>query len=198
MAYKGTHHRSVCLNEWIAFGNKKEGEHSGFSVVKIPVNATQAAAATSEYDTGFDLQAGWVVFDAWIVVNTIDATETVNVGTNSNDSGDADGLIVGASLGTAGFVYPDGTVTAGTTYSYFSANTRGALLADYKVGANGAGTEGLYHPKPYNVGTTAIDVTFTTSAGTDTAVFDIYLMIYDPTPAASIDTYSKETMAVAS
>lgn len=199
MALRYSHKRGLCLDNWLAFGNDKEGEHSGFAVVKIPITATQAAAAAAaEMDAGFDLQAGWTVLDAWIVVNTVDATETVDVGTDSNDSGDADGLINGASLATAGLVYPDAAVTAGGTETYYSANTRGALLADYIVGTNADQDYGLYHSKPYTVGDTAIDLTFTTSAGTDTAAFDIYLLIYDPSPAAEVDVYSNETHAAAS
>ncbi len=199
MALRYSHQTApLAINNWLAFGNKQEGEHSGIAVVKIPVNATQsAAAAGAEYDTGFDLQAGWTVLDAWVVVNTRDATETVDIGTNSKDSGDADGLIVAASLATAGLVYPDATVTVGATETYYSANTRGALLSDYIVGSDVDQDYGLFHPKPFTVGTT-IDLTFTTSAGTDTAVFDIYLLIYDPSPGATIDVYSKETMAAAS
>lgn len=194
-----SHITELCLNGFLAFGSEAEGRHSGLSVVRIPVSATQAAAAAgTERDTGFDLKEGWVVLDTWLNVTTIDDTETVDVGTDSNDSGDADGLIDGASLGTAGFVYPDAAVTAGGTETYYSACTRGALLADYIVGSNVDQDYGLYHKKPYQVAAD-IDVTFTTSAGTDTAVFDIFLLIFDPTPVADdIDVYSNETHADAS
>ncbi len=191
MAIPFTNLTNLALDGFLAFGNQLDGHHSGLAVVKIPVTATEAANATAtEKDTGFDLKAGWTVLDAWIVVNTVDAGETVDVGTDSNDSGDADGLIVGASLATAGLVYPDATVTAGA----YSATTRGALLADYIAGS---GTSGLFHKKPYTVAAD-IDLTFTTSNGTDTAAFDIYLLIYDPSPTAAVDVYSKETMAAAS
>jgi hypothetical protein len=197
MSVRFSHVHPLAVDGMISFGNEAEGEHSGFGVVKIPVNAAQAAAATSEYDTGFDLKAGWVVMDAWIVVKTVDATETVDVGTDSNDSGDANGFIAAASLATAGFVYPDAAVTAGTTETYFSANTRGALLADYIVGSNVDQDYGLFHKKPFKVAAD-IDVTFTTSSGTDTAVFDIYFLIFDPSPTDVFDTQSDATMAVAS
>ena len=197
MAIPFTNLTNLALDGFLAFGNQLDGHHSGLAVVKIPVTATEAANTTAtEKDTGFDLKAGWTVLDAWIVVNTADAGETVDVGTNSNDSGDADGLIDGASLATTGLVYPDATVTAGATETYYSATTRGALLADYIVGSDAADDFGLFHKKPYTV-STDIDLTFTTSDETDTAAFDIYLLIYDPSPTAAVDVYSKETMAAA-
>ncbi|HOS28738.1 MAG TPA: hypothetical protein PKY45_14610 [Deltaproteobacteria bacterium] len=198
MAIPFTNLTNLALDGFLAFGNQLDGHHSGLAVVKIPVTATEAANTTAtEKDTGFDLKAGWTVLDAWIVVNTADTGETVDVGTNSKDSGDADGLIDGASLATTGLVYPDAVVTAGATETYYSATTRGALLADYIVGSNMATDFGLFHKKPYTVAAD-IDLTFTTSNGTDTAAFDIYLLIYDPSPTAAVDVYSKETMAAAS
>lgn len=198
MAIPFTNLTNLALDGFLAFGNQLDGHHSGLAVVKIPITATQAAAADqAEMDTGFDLKAGWTVLDAWIVVNTVDAGETVDVGTNSTGSGDADGLIVGASLATAGLVYPDATVTAGTAETYYSANTRGALLADYIVGTDVNQDFGLFHKKPYTVAAD-IDLTFTTSDGTNTAAFDIYLLIYDPSPTAAVDVYSDETHAAAS
>lgn len=197
MAIPFTNLTNLALDGFLAFGNQLDGHHSGLAVVKIPVTATEAANTTAtEKDTGFDLKAGWTVLDAWIVVNTADTGETVDVGTDSNDSGDADGFIDGASLAATGLVYPDATVTAGTTETYYSATTRGALLADYIAGSNTATDFGLFHKKPYTVATD-IDLTFTTSNGTDTAAFDIYLLIYDPTPTAAIDVYADETVTTA-
>ena len=194
MAIPFTNLTNLALDGFLAFGNQLDGHHSGLAVVKIPITATQAAAADqTEMDTGFDLKAGWTVLDAWIVVNTVDEGETVDVGTDS----DADGFIDGASLATTGLVYPDAVVTAGATETYYSATTRGALLADYIAGSNTANDFGLFHKKPYTV-STDIDLTFTTSDGTDTAAFDIYLLIYDPSPTAAVDVYSDETHAAAS
>jgi hypothetical protein len=196
MAFKGTHHRGLCLAEWLSFGNKAEGEHSGYSVVKIPVAVADYTAAT-EMDTLFDLEAGWEILDAWIVVNTTDATETVDVGTDSNQSGTAAGFISAASLATAGFVYPDATVTTGSNETYYASCTRGSLLCNFHAGVDDTNcNQGVYHPKPYKIGTT-IDLTYTVTTGTDTAVFDIYLLIYDPTPTATIDTVADNTNIVA-
>lgn len=199
MAIPFTNLTNLALDGFLAFGNQLDGHHSGLAVVKIPVTATEAANTTAtEKDTGFDLKAGWTVLDAWIVVNTVDSGATVDVGTNSNVSGVgvADGFIDGASLATTGLVYPDATVTAGLTETYYSATTRGALLADYIAGSNTAHDFGLFHKKPYTVAAD-IDLTFKTSSGTDTAAFDIYLLIYDPTPTAAIDVYADETVTTA-
>ena len=193
MAIPFTNLTNLALDGFLAFGNQLDGHHSGLAVVKIPITATQAEAADqTKTDTGFDLKAGWTVLDAWIVVNTVDDGETVDVGTDS----DADGLIVGASLATAGLVYPDATVTDGTTETYYSANTRGALLADYIVGTDVDQDYGLFHKKPYTVAAD-IDLTFKTSDETDTAAFDIYLLIYDPSPTAAVDVYADETVTTA-
>ena len=190
MAIPFTNLTNLALDGFLAFGNQLDGHHSGLAVVKIPVTATEAANTTAtEKDTGFDLKAGWTVLDAWIVVNTVDAGATVDVGTNSKDSGVADGFIDGASLATTGLVYPDATVTDGA----YSATTRGALLADYTAGSAGT-SSGLFHKKPYTV-SADIGLTFTTSDGTDTAAFDIYLLIYDPSPTAAVDVYSKVAAA---
>ena len=195
MALPFSNSDNLALNGWLAFGSQAEGKHSGISVVRIPVSAAQAAAAAgTERDTGFDLKAGWLVLDAWLNVTATHAAKTVNVGTDSNQAGDADGLIVGASLATAGFVYPDATVTAGATETYYSANTRGALLADYIVGTNAASDFGLFHKKPYLVDTDR-DLTITTTASTSTAAFDIFLLILDPTPTAAIDVYNTNAHA---
>ena len=193
MAIPFTNLTNLALDGFLAFGNQLDGHHSGLAVVKIPVTATEAANTNAtEKDTGFDLKAGWTVLDAWIVVNTADTGETVDVGTDS----DADGLIDGASLATTGLVYPDAVVTAGNTETYYSATTRGALLADYIVGKDADQDYGLFHKKPYTVAAD-IDLTFKTSDGTDTAAFDIYLLIYDPTPTAAIDVYADETVTTA-
>lgn len=187
---------SLFCDGFIGFGNEPEGLHSGLFVVRIPVSAAVAAASvTTEYDTGFNLQVGWVVLDCWLNVTALDAGETVDVGPSSNHSGDANGFIVQASLAALGFVYPDAVVTAGTTETYYSSNTRGALLCDYIVGTNAGSDFGLFHKKPYLVAVEQA-VTFTLST-TDTAAFDIFLMIMDLTPTAAEvrETNVIETMA---
>jgi len=119
--------------------------------------------AATETDSGIVLPAKAVVTDVWIDVITVDATETVAVGTDSTDSGDANGYLTAASLATAGLVRP--IMTNG-------ALTRGALLVDDEDGA------GALVPV-CDVASGGKKVTVTTSAGTDTAVFDVYVAYYE-------------------
>lgn len=78
----------------------------GNTVVEVPVHAEDYTAG-SENDTGLDLVTGSVVVAGAInvEVNTVDATETLDVGTLSSESnGDADRFIAAASVATAGTV----------------------------------------------------------------------------------------------
>lgn len=73
---------------------------------KIPFSITDSVAAT-EKDTGFDLPATCLVLDrlngAGIYVTAIDATETIDVGTLTGETGaDPNGLNAAASVGTLG------------------------------------------------------------------------------------------------
>lgn len=72
-------------------------------------------AQTAETDTNFTLPTNAIVKDAWLNVITVDATETVDVGT-AGTSNDPNGFLAAASLATAGLVYgslADGAVTRG-------------------------------------------------------------------------------------
>ena len=72
-------------------------------------------AQTSETQTGFTLPTNAIVKDVMLNVITVDATETVDVGTQGT-SNDPDGYLDAASLATAGLVrgsLADGAVTLG-------------------------------------------------------------------------------------
>ncbi len=119
----------------------------------IPFAAADVTAAT-EIDTGFDLPTNALVMpDVSIIVTTIDATETMDVGLLSGESGgDADGFLVAASVAVAGRI-------------------RGALVGTDTLGAllkedTNAGP--VLVPATYPVGATAKSVTFTLSTGSDT------------------------------
>lgn len=86
---------------------------------KIPFAITDAVAAT-ERDTGFDLpQDALVLMDTAVLVNTLEASRTINVGTLSSEGGgSANGLIAAQSLATAGLQAQQTVATA----------TRGALF----------------------------------------------------------------------
>lgn len=73
-------------------------------VAKIPI--TIVAAAT-EQDTAFDIPANAVVRGVYLEVNTAEATggtKTIDVGTLSTDSGNADGFLDGVSVAATGMV----------------------------------------------------------------------------------------------
>lgn len=120
----------------------------------VPFSIANTTAAT-ETDTGFNFSTGMVIrpFPSIYVVD-VDATETMDVGLLSSEGGgDADGFIVGVSVATAGHVDP----------TFASTVTQGALL---KVTATGAAA---VIPESYVVGATAVSLTYTLTAGTDTA-----------------------------
>ena len=131
-------------------------------------------AQTSETTTGLTMPATAVITDCYINVITVDATETVDVGT-AGTSNDPNGLLAAASLATAGVVRGTTTVTTGCNNTFVASTTKGALLATLVAGAdvtNGGDGSIEYH----NCVTASSDpITYTCSAGSDTAVFDIII-----------------------
>lgn len=112
-------------------------------MLKIPFSIEDTAAAT-ETETGIEVPANAAVggnqMSAGVVVVTEDATQTIDVGTlSSGTNGDADGLIDGTSVATAGRV----------------ASTDGALIATNTPWVALEGNER--------------QITYTLNAGTDTA-----------------------------
>lgn len=117
-------------------------------------------AQTSETQTGFTFPDTAILVDAYINVITVDATETVDIGTQGT-SNDPDGILDGVSLATAGLV--KGSLADG-------AITRGALLFE----ESGTGADVAY-ARTTAIGVGGDPVSYTCSAGSDTAVFDIIL-----------------------
>jgi len=115
-----------------------------------------ASAAATETASGITLPTKCVVKDVWIDVITIDAGETVDVGTDGT-SNDPDGYLDGAALGVAGII--KGSLANGAV-------TKGALLRENEDGA------GAWVP---SIDATAggDNVTYTASAAG--AAFDIYV-----------------------
>ena len=144
----------------------------------IKVKRVAFGHSTSEADTGFDLPEKALLFDIFLDVQTADSGKTINVGTKSSESGgDADGFIKGASVGSTGLVIPSVTVTSGSSETYFSATTYGALLADFEAGSDNAGDVGTFYKHPYPTDSnTAKSLTYTCSAGTSKAAGYIYLV----------------------
>lgn len=93
--------------------------NASFQTMQIPFNFADQTAAT-EQSTGFTIPANAMMLpNPGLYITAIDATETMDVGTLSSASGDADGFIIAASLGTLGLV--KGTVIASgdTLGAYF-------------------------------------------------------------------------------
>jgi len=118
-------------------------------------------AQTTETQTGFTLPTNAIVHDVFLNVITVDATETVDVGTQGT-SNDPDGYLDGVSLATAGLVrgsLADGAVTLGALlFEITEATTAAARNPDITAGGD--------------------PISYTCSAGSDTAIFDI-IIIYD-------------------
>lgn len=118
-------------------------------------------AQTSETQTGFTLPENAIVHDVLLNVIVVDATETVDVGTQGT-SNDPDGYLDAVSLATAGLVRGsllDGSVTLGVLlFEITEATTAAARKVDITAGGD--------------------PISYTCSAGSDTAIFDI-IIIYD-------------------
>lgn len=122
-------------------------------VLVIPFDQADFTA-TVETDSGFDIPSRAVVLPHPIVrVTAIDATETIDVGTKTSESGDPDGFLALASIGTLGLV--KGTIANGTP-------TLGALL--YVQDSVNAGDEA----REESTASAGKSVVYTTSTGSDT------------------------------
>jgi hypothetical protein len=134
------------------------------------------ASDNAETDTGIDLPVGAYVTDCRLYVRTTDATETISVGLLSSETaGDADGLLAGVSVATAGWPALV-TYTAGSNETYLATNLYGALIASGSVGNDVATDVGSLAMKGHVVtGANAKSVTYTGSAGSDTAAGEIYV-----------------------
>ena len=139
-----------------------------YQVLVIPFDIADSDIADAvEFDTGFDLATGQAVqpLGVGVRVTTIDATEDIEVGILSSESGgDTDGFINNASLATATFVPATVTVTTGVIQSN---PTRGALLADHADGTN-ADDRGIHQVKQFVCNGTAKSIALLLSTGTDT------------------------------
>lgn len=114
-------------------------------VAIIPFAIGDTTAAT-ETDTGFNEPSNALITGAAVRVVTADATETIDVGTDSTDSGDADGFVSAVALDTADLVR----------------ETNGAL-----VSTTVATTPSVTFPSSHV--STGKSITYTLTAGSDTA-----------------------------
>lgn len=141
------------------------------------IHCIGSEADNSERTTAFTLPANSIITDVMIYVHTADSSETVDIGTEGT-SNDPNGYASLLSLANTGLVRPGVTVTTGSNESYFSAATRGALLATFVAGSDATTDVGTYVEHPHMLAT-ADPVSYTCSAGTDTAVFDIIIEYLD-------------------
>lgn len=125
----------------------------------IPWAAADITAAT-ETSTGFTVPNGIMLPTPFINVTAIDATEDLDVGTLSSDSGDADGYIDSVSVGTLGIA--KATLLA-------SGDTMGALFSVLDSANSGDDApEG-------DVSMVGKTITITTSTGSDTGKGFVHL-----------------------
>ena len=123
---------------------------------KIPFDIADTTAAV-ETDTGFDIPANAMVLGVGVgvLVDTVDATETIDVGILSGEAGgDANGFM--ATLDVAAAVFAKATLAS-------AGQTLGALLTADESGA------GVLVPEGFVGDGTAESVSYTLTAGTDTA-----------------------------
>lgn len=130
----------------------------------------------AETDTGLDLPANLLVHEVLMRVTTVDPTETIDFGILSSETGgDANGFVVAASVATAGIVQLVPQITGGINIDFVSTNYVGALLATSIVGADAVATVGGWTPLKYRTDGVAKSLTYTGTAGSDTAEGYFYL-----------------------
>jgi hypothetical protein len=116
-------------------------------VKKIPLSKQTTAAETQVWT----LPTNIAVVDVIVNVTTAEATgttKTIDIGTDGSGSNDPDGFAASLSVAALGWKRPEAAVTVGGTETYYSANTRGALLTrGFKVGGNAATNTGIYSEK---------------------------------------------------
>lgn len=137
-----------------------------------------AASDNTETDTGFDLPSNCILwpYGLDLRVVTVDSTETIDVGILSSEAnGDANGFVAAASVATGGLVQLIPQITGGTNIDYGSTNYVGVLLCTVIAGADAVATVGGWTPKSYLTDGVAKSITYTGSAGSDTAAGYIYL-----------------------
>lgn len=129
----------------------------------------------TEVDTGLDLPYKAHVYDLATEVTTLDATETLNVGILSSETGgDADGFLVGVDVGATGFIKPF-VNTAGSAETYVSLSTFGVLMGPAVVGTNADQDDGMPRGWGHVVnGASGQSISYTPSSS-DTLVGYVYV-----------------------
>ena len=138
-------------------------------------------AGGTEVSTGYQLPLNSVIYpwEMFVIVDTVDATETVDIGILSTESsGDANGFISLLSVATAGLIKPAATLTQGTNAHYISATTWGVLfLAAACAGANVAEQNAVPIFTPFIATSAARTISYTPSTS-DTFVGRLVFRIH--------------------
>ncbi len=153
-------------------------------VATIPFDIADTAAAT-ETDTGFDLPQNAAVNPTGVGchVSTVDATETIDVGLLSTEAGgDANGFTALISVAGLGFAPAKPTVTTGVNETFVASTTLGAMLVDFVAGTDLATDVGSHFPQEHVGDGTAQSISYTLTAGSDTATG--FLVVPYQLPAA--------------
>lgn len=132
----------------------------------------------TEIDTGVDLPvANLLVTDVHMKVTAVDATETLDWGILSSEAGgDADGFMLVQSVAAAGHVTGYGVVTNGTVIDHVvHTSGYGALLKQGIAGADAVATVGGVMRRYHLTDGIAKSVSYTGSAGSDTAAGYLYI-----------------------
>lgn len=157
----GTNFTKGLVTRFTYAGSTAETDNSNQTATTKFIRRTaviRCDAQTTETQTNFTLPDSAIVHDVFLNVITLDDTETVDVGTQGT-SNDPNGYLITASLSLAGLVF--GSLADG-------AITRGALLFEITEATTAAAR------KP-DVTAGGDPVSYTCSAGSDTAVFDIII-----------------------
>lgn len=133
----------------------------------------------SETDTEFTIVAGTLIEDILLSVETVDAGETIDVGTDGTTTNDPNGLIAAASIATAGFVALGGIPNVGSTSDYFNGVVYGVLLATFINGSDSGTDSGGVTRKSTLIGAAETDanITVTCTAGSDTFIGYVVLRL---------------------
>ena len=187
LAYAGLRYTTltaVSSQSFYAYG-ENGAEHSGVAIIKFDdlINAASVTAAGTAVATSVTLPTNAIVQDVWYVVTSNHSGATFDLGISG---GDEDGFIDGASLTTAGFGRPGPAVTAGGTETYYSANTRGALISNYVAGSNSAADHGLYSEK-WDTTSSADTLCYTCNSTGLTAKADVYFKVMIVSPSTAVD-----------
>ncbi len=139
-----------------------------FQMLRIPIDIDNAdTAASTEEDTGYDEPAD-VVFlpGAYFLVTTADSGITLDVGTDSTASGDADGFMDGFAVDATGPVIGTNTITTGVNEDFYASSTIGVFLQTLRPGSDvlhDIGSADIHQHV-----STEKSITFTMLAGADT------------------------------